>query len=266
MSKEALHFAFQGEEAEVDHIPLAEIAHVNVVYELDVGGASSQHGGGSGEDANALHIATEPGGHNSGRSYHLQTGCRDSLEALAHAIRVHAREAKVSIMIVTIISMILVTVMILISAFAAAVADAVVAVVVVAAAAFDAVLVVVKAPSQPPSPEQQHVMYPDFPRQAASTRRRRRRPAGAARQPQRGPAGAAARAGGVRVGPGAGLCRRPHIPGPAALAAAEAAAATTRAHTRAHARMREHTHAHNTCLTHAIHVHLHSGPEIQGGP
>ena len=92
LTKTAIHFAFQDEELEIDHIPLAEIVLIDLIKDSDVGvgiGGESEQTVGDG----VIHIATEQGGHNSGRGYYLQTETT-VMENLISTIRVLSREAR----------------------------------------------------------------------------------------------------------------------------------------------------------------------------
>jgi hypothetical protein len=94
LTKEAAHFAFQGEDLEVDHIPLAEIVMINATKDSDLGAELKDKGLESTDTDHTIHITTEPGGHNSGRSYYFRVDSKTSLERLLQSVRSLAREAK----------------------------------------------------------------------------------------------------------------------------------------------------------------------------
>ena len=89
LTKTAIHFAFQGEELEIDKIPLAEITLIEEMKDCNVGGDE----GLSSEVVKAIHIATEEDGNNSGRDYYLQTDPKE-LDQLIISLRAMSREAK----------------------------------------------------------------------------------------------------------------------------------------------------------------------------
>ena len=94
LTKEALHFAFQREDAEIDHIPLAEIVVINATKESELGAELNDKSLQGVEAEHTIQITTEPGGHNSGRSYYLRADSKESLETLVESVRRLAREVK----------------------------------------------------------------------------------------------------------------------------------------------------------------------------
>ncbi len=94
MTKESVHFAFQGEDLEIDYIPLAEILMINATKDSDLGAELNDKSPESADVEHTIHITTEPGGHNSGRSYYLRTDTKGSLDHLVQKVRSLAREAK----------------------------------------------------------------------------------------------------------------------------------------------------------------------------
>ena len=94
VTKEAVHFAFQREDTEIDHIPLAEIVVINATMDSDLGAELNDKGLQDAEAEHTIHITTETGGHNSGRSYYLRADSTEKIDSLVQSVRRLAREAK----------------------------------------------------------------------------------------------------------------------------------------------------------------------------
>jgi hypothetical protein len=89
VTKEEISFAFVGEEAQIDHIPFAEINYIKEM--VDAAGADYDD-----EDsmkfAHVMQIATRDDGYNSGRMYYLSARSRDELAELIPDL---AKKAKI---------------------------------------------------------------------------------------------------------------------------------------------------------------------------
>ena len=94
LTKNAVHLAFEGEELEIDHIPLAEIVAVNEIREMDIVDSLELETGNEMDEANAYIISTEQGGHNSGREYYIRPQAKDC-ENLIKKLTLLSHEAKI---------------------------------------------------------------------------------------------------------------------------------------------------------------------------
>jgi hypothetical protein len=79
VTKEEISFAFVGEEAQIDHIPFAEIIYVKEMVDVSCKDHTDEN---SKDFSHVLQIATRDDGYNSGRIYYLSTGSRDALTEL----------------------------------------------------------------------------------------------------------------------------------------------------------------------------------------
>ena len=93
MTETAIHFAFLGEELEIDHIPLAEIMQIAEMKGSNICQGIEEVDDLNSENKTAIHIATEQAGNNSGRDYYLQS-CSKELEGILVILRTLSREAK----------------------------------------------------------------------------------------------------------------------------------------------------------------------------
>ena len=94
MTKEAIHFAFQGEDLEIDHIPLDEIERINATASKESDLGAELNGKEPHATDHAIHITTEQGGHNSGRAYYVRADSKGSLDRLIQCVQSLACEAK----------------------------------------------------------------------------------------------------------------------------------------------------------------------------
>ena len=78
VTKDVIAFAFLGEEAQIDHIPFAEVTHVKEMAEA----ASDEYDAEDQQFSYAMQIATREDGYNSGRIYYLSTGSKEMLDEL----------------------------------------------------------------------------------------------------------------------------------------------------------------------------------------
>jgi hypothetical protein len=89
ITKEEISFAFVGEEAQIDHIPFAEILYIKEMIEAASNDLDDED---SMKFSHVMQIATRDDGYNSGRIYYLSTG---SKEALADLMSDLAKKAKI---------------------------------------------------------------------------------------------------------------------------------------------------------------------------
>ncbi len=94
MTKEAIHFAFKGEDEEIDRIPLAEITLINVMIDLDIGAELNDPTVLSAHGEHRIQVSTEPGGYNSGRAYYILTNSELRLDEILRDMRKGVREAR----------------------------------------------------------------------------------------------------------------------------------------------------------------------------
>lgn len=89
ITKEVVSFAFVDEEAQIDHIPFAEITNIKEM--LDAGEDTGED---EGMYAHVMQIATRDEGYNSGRIYYLSTSSKDELDQLMKELRAKAKYAR----------------------------------------------------------------------------------------------------------------------------------------------------------------------------
>ncbi len=89
ITKEEISFAFVGEEAQIDHIPFAEILYIKEMVDAV---SNDQTDEDNMKYSHVMQIATRDDGYNSGRIYYLST---ESKEALADLISDLAKKAKI---------------------------------------------------------------------------------------------------------------------------------------------------------------------------
>ena len=89
VTKDLIAFAFVGEEAQIDHIPFAEVTYVKEMTEAP----SDDYDPEDRHFSHAMQIGTREDGYNSGRIYYIST---DSQEALDDLIQLMDRLAKVA--------------------------------------------------------------------------------------------------------------------------------------------------------------------------
>lgn len=91
ITKDNIAFAFVGEEAQIDHIPFAEVLHVKEMLEA----AAEEY---DSEDnikfRNVMQIATKNDGYNSGRIYYLSTESQETLQELIADLTRKAKNAR----------------------------------------------------------------------------------------------------------------------------------------------------------------------------
>ncbi len=92
ITKEAISFAFVGEEAQIDHIPFAEVLHIKEMTDA----ASDDHDDvESKKFSHAMQIATRDDGYNSGRIYYLSTESKDLFDDLMSDFQKKAKTARI---------------------------------------------------------------------------------------------------------------------------------------------------------------------------
>ena len=74
LAKECISFAFVNQNEEIDRVPLTDIDYIKASDEL---GAKSDSDADSLQKNFVLQVATNPEGHNSGRSYYLRTWSKE---------------------------------------------------------------------------------------------------------------------------------------------------------------------------------------------
>lgn len=87
ITKQKISFAFVGEEAQIDHIPFAEIVYIKEMTDATGDGFDDE------KFSHAMQIATRDDGYNSGRMYYVST---DSSEALQDLMSDLAKKAEVA--------------------------------------------------------------------------------------------------------------------------------------------------------------------------
>jgi hypothetical protein len=90
ITKEEISFAFVGEEAQIDHIPFAEILYVK---EMTDAAGDDHDDEDSKKFSHAMQIATRDDGYNSGRIYYLSTKSKEALDDLISDL---SRKAKIA--------------------------------------------------------------------------------------------------------------------------------------------------------------------------
>ncbi len=94
ITKDAMHFAFKGDDNEIDNIPLSEITMINAAKESEIGAGLSDKSGQHMEEEHTIHLSTEPGGHNSGRAYYFRLCSKPKLDAVTGDLKKYARDAR----------------------------------------------------------------------------------------------------------------------------------------------------------------------------
>ena len=89
ITNDVVSFAFVDEEAQIDHIPFAEISNVKEM--VDAGEDTSDD---EGMFSHVMQIATRDDGYNSGRIYYLSTSSKDQLDELMKELRTKAKKAR----------------------------------------------------------------------------------------------------------------------------------------------------------------------------
>ncbi len=92
ITKEEISFAFVGEEAQIDHIPFAEITYVK---EMTDAAGDDHKDDESRRFSHAMQIATRDDGFNSGRIYYLSTESKEALDELIADLSKKAKTARV---------------------------------------------------------------------------------------------------------------------------------------------------------------------------
>jgi hypothetical protein len=93
ITKEKISFSFEGEDLEIDYIPLSDVDYVCEMK--DSGESSSLNMSQEGESSlPTLQIATTRDGHNSGRAYYIQTETHEGLADLEAVIQRTVKAAK----------------------------------------------------------------------------------------------------------------------------------------------------------------------------
>lgn len=93
ITKDQISFAFVDEEAQIDHIPFAEVLHVKEMLEAPAEASSESED--STKFRNVLQIATNNDGYNSGRIYYLSTDSQETLKELITDLTKKAKTARV---------------------------------------------------------------------------------------------------------------------------------------------------------------------------
>ena len=91
LTKEFICFAFVNHDEEIDRIPLAGIDYVKSNDDL---GATMEAEMESSHEHFCLQVATDPEGHNSGRSYYMRTNQKDTYDDFFPALKKYAKIAK----------------------------------------------------------------------------------------------------------------------------------------------------------------------------
>lgn len=94
ITKEVISFAFEGEEIEIDYIPLSDVDYVCEMKDTgdtNLLGDLSEEGS---ESLPTLQIATTREGHNSGRAYYVQTDTFENLAELEALLQRNVNAAK----------------------------------------------------------------------------------------------------------------------------------------------------------------------------
>ena len=97
VTKDIMSFAFDDEELEIDHIPLAEISSIMSIRQVEIGAIESARNIGIESDEQeprALEIATEREGHNSGRVYYLRFNSQEILDSVNETVKANAKAAR----------------------------------------------------------------------------------------------------------------------------------------------------------------------------
>jgi hypothetical protein len=92
VTREEISFAFVGEEAQIDHIPFAEILYIKEMVDAAGADCADQD---SIKFSHVMQIATRDDGYNSGRMYYLSTGSREELADLISDLLKKAKVCRV---------------------------------------------------------------------------------------------------------------------------------------------------------------------------
>jgi hypothetical protein len=92
VTKEEISFAFVGEEAQIDHIPFAEILYIK---EMTDAASDDHYDEESKKFSHAMQIATRDDGYNSGRIYYLSTESKEALDNLISDLAKKAKSARI---------------------------------------------------------------------------------------------------------------------------------------------------------------------------
>ncbi len=92
VTKEEISFAFVGEEAQIDHIPFAEIIYIK---EMTDAAGDDHDDEESKKFSHAMQIATRDDGYNSGRIYYISTDSKAALDDLMSDLAKKAKTARV---------------------------------------------------------------------------------------------------------------------------------------------------------------------------
>jgi hypothetical protein len=91
VTKDIIAFAFVGEEAQIDHIPFAEVLHVKEMAEAATEDYDTED---NTKFRNVMQIATKNDGFNSGRIYYLSTESQDTLQGLIADLTKKTKKAR----------------------------------------------------------------------------------------------------------------------------------------------------------------------------
>ena len=91
ITKDIIAFAFVGEEAQIDHIPFAEVLHVKEMAEAATEDFDTED---NTKFRNVMQIATKNDGFNSGRIYYLSTESQGTLQELIANLTMKAKIAR----------------------------------------------------------------------------------------------------------------------------------------------------------------------------
>ncbi len=91
-----MHFAFEGEDIEIDHIPLEELTFVKEFEkaELESSLMFPSNDEQASEEIHVMQFGTEPDGHNSGRSYYIRADSKATFDGLMSHVRSSAKTAR----------------------------------------------------------------------------------------------------------------------------------------------------------------------------
>jgi hypothetical protein len=94
ITKDIIGFAFVGEEAQIDHIPFAEVTHVKEMAEAAAEDYDTED---STKFRHVMQIATKNDGFNSGRIYYLSTESQETLHELIADLTKTAEAARAQV-------------------------------------------------------------------------------------------------------------------------------------------------------------------------
>jgi hypothetical protein len=94
ITKDAIHFAFKGNDNEIDYIPLAEIVLINAAKASDIGSELNNKDVQHMEGEHTIQLSTEPDGHNSGRLYYFRLFSKQNIDVLTRDMKKYARDAR----------------------------------------------------------------------------------------------------------------------------------------------------------------------------